>query len=34
MAIGGTSILIVVSVVIETVKQISSQLEMRDYDGF
>ncbi len=34
MAIGGTSILIVVSVVIETVKQIESQMVMRDYEGF
>lgn len=34
MAIGGTSILIVVSVVIEIVKQIESQLVMRDYEGF
>ncbi len=34
LAIGGTSILIVVSVVIETVKQIESQLVMRDYEGF
>jgi preprotein translocase subunit SecY len=34
MTIGGTSILIVVSVVIETVKQIESQLVMRDYEGF
>jgi len=33
-AIGGTSILIVVSVVIETIKQIESQLVMRDYEGF
>jgi preprotein translocase subunit SecY len=32
-AIGGTSLLIVVSVVIETVKQIESQLTMREYDG-
>lgn len=32
MAIGGTSLLIVVSVVIETVKQIQSQLTMREYD--
>lgn len=32
--IGGTSLLIVVSVVIETVKQIESQLVMRDYEGF
>jgi len=34
MVIGGTSVLIVVSVVIEIVKQIDSQLTMRDYDGF
>lgn len=34
IAIGGTSILIVVSVVIETIKQIESQLVMRDYEGF
>lgn len=33
-AVGGTSLLIVVSVVIETVKQIESQLVMRDYEGF
>ncbi|MFH0874267.1 MAG: preprotein translocase subunit SecY [Candidatus Komeilibacteria bacterium] len=33
MTIGGTSILIVVAVVIETVKQIDAQLVMRDYDG-
>lgn len=33
MIIGGTSILIVVSVVIETVKQIQAQLTMREYDG-
>ncbi len=32
-AIGGTSLLIVVSVVIDTVKQIESQLTMREYDG-
>lgn len=32
--IGGTSILIVVAVVIETIKQIESQLVMRDYEGF
>jgi len=30
--IGGTSLLIVVSVVLETMKQINSQLEMREYD--
>lgn len=34
LTIGGTSMLIVVSVVIETVKQIDSQLTMRDYEGF
>ena len=33
LAIGGTSLLIVVAVVIELVKQIDSQLTMRDYDG-
>ena len=34
LVIGGTSLLIVVSVVIETVKQINSQLIMRDYEKF
>ncbi len=34
LRIGGTSILIVVSVVIETIKQIEGQLVMRDYEGF
>ncbi len=34
LAIGGTGILIVVSVVIETIKQIEAQLIMRDYEGF
>ncbi len=33
LVIGGTSILIVVAVVIETVKQIEAQLEMRYYEG-
>ncbi len=33
LAIGGTSLLIVVSVVIDTVKQIRAQMSMRDYDG-
>ena len=33
LAVGGTSLLIVVSVVIDTVKQIESQLTMREYDG-
>jgi preprotein translocase subunit SecY len=32
MAIGGTSLLIVVSVVIDMVKQVESQLTMREYD--
>ena len=34
MAIGGTAVLIVVSVVLETVKQVEGQLTMRDYEGF
>ena len=34
LKIGGTSVLIVVSVVIETIKQIEGQLVMRDYEGF
>jgi len=34
MLIGGTGILIVVSVVLETVKQLEAQLIMRSYDGF
>jgi preprotein translocase subunit SecY len=34
LIVGGTSLLIVVSVVIETVKQIESQLLVRDYEGF
>ncbi|MFA5643916.1 MAG: preprotein translocase subunit SecY [Patescibacteria group bacterium] len=33
LAIGGTSLLIVVSVVIEMVKQVEAQISMRDYDG-
>ena len=33
LAIGGTGLLIVVAVVIETVKQIESQLTMREYEG-
>ncbi len=33
LAIGGTSLLIVVSVVIETFKRVESQLTMRDYEG-
>lgn len=34
VSIGGTGLLIVVSVVIETMKQIEGQLIMRDYEGF
>ena len=33
LAIGGTSLLIVVSVALETVKQIEAQLSVRDYDN-
>lgn len=33
LVIGGTSLLIVVSVVIETLKQVQSQLTMREYEG-
>ena len=33
LALGGTSLLIVVAVVIETVKQVESQLTMREYEG-
>ncbi|MDO8601450.1 MAG: preprotein translocase subunit SecY, partial [bacterium] len=32
--IGGTSLLIVVSVVLETLRQIRSQLQMHEYDTF
>lgn len=32
--VGGTSLLIVVSVILDTLKQINSQLEMREYDTF
>ena len=32
--IGGTSIIIIVSVVLETMRQLQAQLEMRDYDTF
>jgi preprotein translocase subunit SecY len=32
--IGGTSVLIVVSVILETLRQIESQLTMREYEGF
>jgi preprotein translocase subunit SecY len=34
LALGGTGILIVVSVVVETLKQIEAQLLMRNYEGF
>lgn len=34
LSVGGTSILIAVSVVIELIKQIEGQLVMRDYEGF
>lgn len=34
MAVGGTGVLIVVSVVLETVKSLESQLVMRNYDSF
>lgn len=33
-AFGGTSILIVVGVALDTVKQIEAQLMMRNYEGF
>ena len=33
-ALGGTGLLIVVSVVVETMKQIEAQLMMRNYEGF
>ena len=34
LLIGGTSVLIIVSVVLETVKALEAQLVMRNYDGF
>lgn len=34
VTVGGTGLLIVVSVVIETIKQVEGQLVMRDYEGF
>ncbi len=34
LTIGGTGLLIVVSVVLETMKQVESQLTMREYEGF
>ena len=32
--VGGTSLLIVVSVVLDTVRQINAQLQMREYETF
>jgi preprotein translocase subunit SecY len=34
MTVGGVSILIVVSVVLELIKHLQSQMTMRSYDGF
>lgn len=34
LTIGGTAVLIVVSVVLETMRQVESQLTVRDYEGF
>ena len=34
IGLGGTGLLIVVSVVVETMKQIEAQLMMRNYEGF
>ncbi len=34
LQLGGTSILIMVSVVVETMKQLEAQLMMRHYEGF
>jgi len=34
MSIGGTGVLIVVSVILETTKQLESMLVMRSYDSF
>ena len=34
LALGGTSLLILVSVVVETMKQLEAQLVMRSYEGF
>ncbi len=34
LALGGTSLLILVSVVVETMKQLEAQLMMRNYEGF
>ena len=32
--LGGTALLIIVSVVLETMKQVNAQLQMRDYETF
>jgi len=32
--IGGTSLLIIVSVVLDTIRQINAQLQMREYETF
>jgi preprotein translocase subunit SecY len=32
--LGGTALLIIVSVVLDTMKQINAQLQMRDYETF
>ena len=34
LQLGGTSVLIVVSVVVETMKQLEAQMLMRNYEGF
>jgi len=34
LLVGGTGVLIVVSVVLETVKSLEAQLVMRNYEGF
>jgi len=34
LTLGGTSLLIIVSVVIEAIKQIESQITMREYDAY
>jgi preprotein translocase subunit SecY len=34
LTIGGTGLLIAVSVILESMKQVESQLVMREYDGF
>jgi preprotein translocase subunit SecY len=34
LQLGGTSILIMVSVVVETMKQLEAQMMMRNYEGF